>query len=50
MRRDKQTQQTLKTILFSTLVSINIVIWYSLIGDKFALAVTIISLFVIFLQ
>lgn len=30
-------RQTYKTIIFSSLISINVVIWHDILGDKFAI-------------
>lgn len=43
---NKNQQQTLKTVLISSLVSINILVWHNLLGAKFLLAVIIFSLIV----
>jgi hypothetical protein len=40
-------KNTLKIILFSTLVILNIVIWYELLGINFAVAVLVIVLLIL---
>lgn len=39
--------QTLKTVLISSLVSVNILIWHNLLGAKFLLAIVVLSLIVV---
>lgn len=44
---NKSLQQTLKTVLISSLVSANIFIWHNLFGAKFLLIIVILSLFIV---
>lgn len=44
---NKTTEQILKTVLVSSLVSTNILIWHNLLGAKFLLAIVVLGLIVV---
>jgi len=44
---DKNLQQILKTVLISSLVSANAIIWHDLLGAKFLLAIVFLALIIV---
>lgn len=43
-----ELKKLLKTIIFSSLISVNIIIWYEILGIDFLRAVTVVILVVLF--
>ena len=44
---DKNLQQTLKTVLVSSLVSVNVIIWNEIFGAKFLMGIVFVGLIVV---
>lgn len=44
---NKDLQQTLKTVLISSLVSVNITIWHEIFGAKFLMGIVFVGLVVV---
>lgn len=44
---DKNLQQTLKTVLVSLSVSVNVIIWNEIFGAKFLIGITLVGLIVV---
>ncbi len=44
---NKNLQQTLKTVLISSLASVNMIVWYETFGEKFLMGIAFIGLVVV---
>jgi len=44
---NKNLQQPLKTVLISSLASVNVIVWYEIFGARFLLAIVFLALIIV---
>lgn len=47
---DKNLQQSLKTVLISTLTSVNVIVWHEVFGDKFLMGIVFVGLVLVLIE